>query len=131
MQPHLAEGQLIDILREKDEQIVNMEREIEEKKKNEETLRENIKSLENELKTYANIVEVKDRSIVKLSNDLHEFDLTQKIEQSTPCPKSGVFVFYEKVSVGTQTEQEKQKDTLQDTVTAFLMQNKFLNKQTI
>ena len=34
----------------------------------------------------------------------------------------------EKVPVGTQTEADKEKEQLEDTVTAFQMQNKFLNK---
>ena len=81
--------------------------------------------------TYVQIVEMKDRVIVKLTNDLHEFDLHQKIEQATPLAGGGSFVFSEKVSVGSQTDVEKQKESLQDTVTAFLMQNKFLNKEVL
>ena len=131
MQPQLAEGQLMDILREKDEQIVKLESTMMDIEKNEQQLKENICALEKELATYVQIVEVKDRSIVKLSNDLHEFDLTQKIEQATPLSGSGTFVFSEKVSVGSQTDVEKQKESLQDTVTAFLMQNKFLNKEVL
>ena len=34
----------------------------------------------------------------------------------------------EKVPIGTQTEVDKAKEQLEDTVTAFQMQNKFLNK---
>ena len=30
--------------------------------------------------------------------------------------------------MGTQTESDKEKEQLEDTVTAFQMQNKFLNK---
>ena len=43
------------------------------------SLRGEIARLEVELGTYAHIVEVKDRSIVKLSNELHEFDLSAKV----------------------------------------------------
>ena len=38
------------------------------------------------------------------------------------------FGYVEKVPVGTQTEADKEKEMLEDTVTAFQMQNKFLNK---
>ena len=36
-----------------------------------------------------------------------------------------------KVTVGCQTDSEKQKESLQDMVSAFLMQNKFLNKEVL
>jgi len=131
MQPQLAEGQLMVILREKDEQIVSLELGIKDKEREVEQLKEKIDTLEKELVTYEHIVEVKDRTIVKLTNDLHEFDLNLKMEQATPLTGSGTFVFSEKVSVGSQTDAEKQKESLQDTVTAFLMQNKFLNKEVL
>ena len=47
------------------------------------SLRGEIARLEAELGTYAHIVEVKDRSIVKLSNELHEFDLSAKAVADT------------------------------------------------
>ena len=139
MQPHLQEGQLLNILRAKDQQIVKLETQIREKDKIVDFLRERIAKMEKEISTYAHIVEVKDRSIVKLSNDLHEFDLHHKIEQQLATPittgssanGSQHFVFYEKVAVGCQTESEKQKESLQDMVSAFLMQNKFLNKEVL
>lgn len=143
MQPHLAEGQLLDILRDKDEQIVSLETKIREKDTMIERLNNKIAKHEKELSTYAHIVEVKDRSIIKLSNDLHEFDLNQKIAScSTPAslasagPAAGgqpgqQFVFTEKVGVGCQTDTEKHKESLQDMVSAFLMQNKFLNKEVL
>ena len=137
MQPHLGEGQLLDILREKDQQIVGLESELREKEREVELMQERISKKEKELSTYAHIVEVKDRSIVKLSNDLHEFDLQHKMEQQqqgTPLTGSSSgsqFTFCEKVTVGCQTENEKQKESLQDMVAAFLMQNKFLNKEVL
>ena len=135
MQPHLGEGQLLTILREKDQQIVALESELREKERLVEMMQERISKKEKELSTYAHIVEVKDRSIVKLSNDLHEFDLQQKIEQQqTPLTGSSSgsqFTFCEKVTVGCQTDSEKQKESLQDMVAAFLMQNKFLNKEVL
>ena len=36
--------------------------------------------------------------------------------------------YVEKVAVGSQTDIDKDKEHLQDMVTAFQMQNKFLNK---
>ena len=142
MQPNLQEGQLLTILREKDHQIVKLESQIRDKGKIIEMLKCRISKVEKELSTYAHIVEVKDRSIVKLSNDLHEFDLNHKMEQqqlATPLSvgvagsgQQQQFVFCEKVSVGCQTEAgEKQKESLQDMVAAFLMQNKFLNKEVL
>jgi len=138
MQPHLAESELLGILREKDQQIVKLEQQLGEQDTAQQSLRGEIARLEGELGTYAHIVEVKDRSIVKLSNELHEFDLSAKIEQQqsgTPGSNSGAgtsFVFCEKVTVGCQTEPgEKVRESLQDTVTAFLMQNKFLNKEVL
>ena len=139
MQPHLGEGELLTILREKDQQIVHLESELREKEQVVEVMQERITKKEKELSTYAHIVEVKDRSIVKLSNDLHEFDLQQKIEQQqqqvgTPLTGSSSgsqFTFCEKVTVGCQTDNEKQKESLQDMVAAFLMQNKFLNKEVL
>ena len=41
---------------------------------------------------------------------------------------NGYFGYVEKVPVGTQTEADREKEQLEDTVTAFQMQNKFLNK---
>ena len=136
MQPHLAEGELLAILREKDQQIVRLETEMREKGKQIELLRDKINKKEKEVVTYAHIVEVKDRSIVKLSNDLHELDLQRKMEELQPTPSTAStagahFTFCEKVHVGCQTETEKHKESLQDMVSAFLMQNKFLNKEVL
>ena len=36
--------------------------------------------------------------------------------------------YVEKVTVGSQTDNDKDKEHLEDMVTAFQMQNKFLNK---
>ena len=77
------QGQLLSILREKDQQIVKLEMKIREKDQIVEFLKDKISKMEKELSTYAHIVEVKDRSIVKLSNDLHEFDLNQEWDKIT------------------------------------------------
>ena len=130
MQPELAEGQLIDILREKDEQIVELESSVREREKEKEMMDEKISKLEQDAAAYLQLIEVKDQSIVRLSNQLHELELSVKIEQASP-PVTGTFCYTEKVTVGTQCDLDKEKETLQDTVTAFQMQNKFLNKEVL
>ena len=59
MQPHLGEGQLLTILRGKDQQIVALESELREKERLVEMMQERISKKEKELSTYAHIVEVK------------------------------------------------------------------------
>jgi len=130
MQPELAEGQLIDILREKDEQIVELESSVREREKEKEMMDEKVSKLEQDAAAYLQLIEVKDQSIVRLSNQLHELELSVKIEQASP-PVTGSFCYTEKVTVGTQCDLDKEKETLQDTVTAFQMQNKFLNKEVL
>jgi len=130
MKPELAEGQLIDILREKDEQIVELESSLRERDKEKENLDEKMSKLDQDAAAYLQLIEVKDQSIVRLSNQLHELELSAKIDQASP-PVNGTFFYAEKVTVGTQSDVDKEKETLQDTVTAFLMQNKFLNKEVL
>ena len=43
----------------------------------------------------------------------------------------GGFFYTEKVTLGTQTEVDRLQEGLQDTVTAYEMQNKFLNKEVL
>ena len=132
MQPELAEGQLIDILRDKDEQIVELESSLREREKEREILDEKMSKLDQDASAYLQLIEVKDQSIVRLSNQLHELELSAKIDQaSPPVNGNGTFFYAEKVAVGTQCDSDKEKETLQDTVTAFLMQNKFLNKEVL
>jgi len=130
MKPELAEGQLIEILREKDEQIVELESSVREREKEKEIIDEKVSKLEQDAAAYLQLIEVKDQSIVRLSNQLHELELSVKIEQASP-PVNGTFCYTEKVTVGTQCDSDKEKETLQDTVTAFQMQNKFLNKEVL
>ena len=86
------QGQLLSILREKDQQIVKLEMKIREKDQIVEFLKDKISKMEKELSTYAHIVEVKDRSIVKLSNDLHEFDLNQEWDKITIWEKQNLWL---------------------------------------
>ena len=90
------QGQLLSILREKDQQIVKLEMKIREKDQIVEFLKDKISKMEKELSTYAHIVEVKDRSIVKLSNDLHEFDLNQEWDKITIL-RSKIYGYWENV----------------------------------
>ena len=41
------------------------------------------------------------------------------------------FEFKEYVDIAVQTDSDKEKENLQDTVTAYEMQNKFLNKEVL
>ena len=92
------QGQLLSILREKDQQIVKLEMKIREKDQIVEFLKDKISKMEKELSTYAHIVEVKDRSIVKLSNDLHEFDLNQEWDKITIL-RSKIYGYWENVKL--------------------------------
>ena len=84
MQPELAEGQLIDILRDKDEQIVELESSLREREKEKEILDEKMSKLDQDASAYLQLIEVKDQSIVRLSNQLHELELSAKIDQASP-----------------------------------------------
>ena len=128
MEPDSAQEHLIDILRDKDEQILNLELEMKKEKSEKDLLTQNIQLLEERILSYVETISVKDQSIVKLTNELHEFNLTHKMEQ-TATATANKSIYLEKVSVGSQTDIEKPKGRLQDTVTAFLMQNKMLNKE--
>ena len=97
------QGQLLSILREKDQQIVKLEMKIREKDQIVEFLKDKISKMEKELSTYAHIVEVKDRSIVKLSNDLHEFDLNQEWDKITIL-RSKIYGYWEKCKITRLTE---------------------------
>ena len=109
MKPELSEGQLIDILRDKDKQIVELESTLREKDKENEVLNERIGRVERDLAAYLQLIEVKDDSIVKLSNKVDELELTVKMDQaSPPCSAGpGPFHYVEKVSVPTQTDSDK------------------------
>merc|ERR1712126_172402 len=93
---------------------------------------ERITKMEQDASCYLTMIQVKDESIVKLTNQLHEVELAAKIDQaSPPVVPGGGFFYTEKISLGTQTEPDKDKEHLEDMVTAFQMQNKFLNKEVL
>jgi len=135
MQPQLAEGQLLEILREKDRSIVELETSAQQKQMEFDQLADKLSKNEKESATQLQIIEVKDQSIVKLSNQLHELELKEKMGVQISPPllngETNNIFFCEKVSVGTQTDADKQRESLQDTVTAYEMQNKFLNKEVL
>lgn len=132
MQPQLAEGQLIEILQEKDQQIVSLESGLRDKQQEHDSHTEVINRLEQEASCYQHMLEVKDQSLVKLTNQLHEVELAAKIDQaSPPILPGGGFFYTEKVAVGSQTEVDRLQEGLQDRVTAYEMQNKFLNKEVL
>ena len=114
-EPNAAQENLVAILQDKDEEILKLQVDMKKDQREKELLREQIK-------TYIETISVKDQSIIKLTNDLHECKLEQKMEKS---PTRNFYV--EKISVGSQTDIEKSKGKLHDTVTAFLKQNKLLN----
>ena len=118
MEPNATQENLIEILQDKDEQILKLQSDIKKEQSEKECLKAQIIS-------YVETISMKDKSIVKLTNEMHEYNLTQKMEKS---PNSTRNIYLEKVSVGSQTEIERPKGKLQETVTAFLKQNKLLNK---
>ena len=114
-------------------------------------MEEKIHRQDQDVTSYIQLLEVKDESIVKLSNKLDEMEIAAKIEKAASPPVLGegswklalyplklfnllangssYFTAYvEKVAVGSQTDNDKDKEHLEDMVTAFQMQNKFLNK---
>lgn len=133
LRPELSEGDLLEILREKDRQLVEAETHALQKQGGMDQQQDKIEKLERDAAAYLQLINVKDQSIIRLTNSLHEFELQDKINQDTP-PHNGngsVFFYAEKVSLGTQTDMDKSKETLEDTVMAYEMQNRFLNKEVL
>ena len=118
-------------MQEKDKQIVSLESGLREKQAEWEGQEDRIGKLHQDAAVYLSMLEVKDQSIVKLTNQLHEVELAAKIEQASPPLLPGGFYYTEKISLGTQTEADRQQEGLQDKVIAYDMQNKFLNKEVL
>ena len=123
VQPENSEIELVNTLKEKDKSIVALEMKDKEKEKLNTILCQNIKSLERRIQKFDKVTKVKDLAIIKLSDAINEYD-SETIGDEVPFQ-------YENVSVGSQTEEEDSKETLQDTAKAFLMQNKYLNKEVL
>ena len=130
---------------------MEFESQLREKEKEREKLEDRINKQDQDVSSYLQLIEVKDESIVKLSNKLDELELAVKIDKASSPPIVGEILtfqqnvtsccsfllangssyfsgYVEKVGVGSQTENDKEKEHLEDMVTAFQMQNKFLNK---
>eukprot|EP00095_Tigriopus_kingsejongensis_P002735 maker-scaffold226_size249562-snap-gene-1.19 protein:Tk02735 transcript:maker-scaffold226_size249562-snap-gene-1.19-mRNA-1 annotation:"tbc1 domain family member 2b-like" len=140
------DSQLLEILRTKDGQIVELETSAKDNQKVIDMQENQIDKLKEELKTYQHMLESKDDTVVRLTNQVHEMELDQVMAQSvaypevSPGPKitsngisfdSDKFEFKEFVDIGVQSDFDKEKEHLQDTVMAFEMQNKFLNKEVL
>ena len=133
---------------------MEFETQLREKEKEKELLEEKISRQDQDVSSYLQLMEVKDESIVKLSNKLDELEIAAKMDKAATPPIVGAYVwntvalvynwsrysiypangssyftaYVEKVAVGSQTDGDKEKEHLEDMVTAFQMQNKFLNK---
>ena len=112
MKPELSEGQLLDILRweqfpnyitvsssqhclyrDKDKAIVEFETQLRDKEKEKELLEEKITKQDLDVSSYLQLIEVKDQSIVKLSNQLDELELAVKIDKASTPPIVGKITF--------------------------------------
>ena len=211
--PELDDCQLLEILRGKDSRIVGLEAHARDHQREMDLREQELSKLKQELGTYQDLIVVKDESIVRLTNQVHELELSQVVaaglrsstsssSYSSSAPtavmpassavlhgvpgahipfsprapssaKSAMnglsfdsdrFEFREFVEVGVQTskkaasygaeimasdtfikqEEETHEDTngyglhsaqewekLQDMVTAYEMQNRFLNKEVL
>ena len=89
MKPELSEGQLIDILRDKDQAIVELETQLRDVEKEKELLEEKINRMVQDVASYLQLIEVKDESIVKLSNKLDELELAAKMDKAGSPPVIG------------------------------------------
>ncbi|XP_071749014.1 TBC1 domain family member 2B isoform X3 [Lepeophtheirus salmonis] len=136
----LDEGHLLEILRTKDGQIVDLEISNKEQRKCIERQDTELQRERDEISTYQHLLEAKDDSIVRLTNQIHEIELHQAVvsENSPKLGSSGIsfdsdkFEFKEFVDIGVQTDLfGKEREHLLDTVTAYEMQNKFLNKEVL
>ena len=116
MHPKLAESQLMNMLKEKVEKLVELESSQLEREKAKQILDEKMSKLDKNAAEYLQLIEVKDQSILRISNLLHELETSS---------------YAKNVTVGTQCESDQEEVALKDTVTAFLMQNKLLNKEVL
>ena len=75
--------------RDKDKAIVEFENQIREKEKEKELLEDRITKQDQDVTSYIQLIEVKDESIVKLSNKLDELEIAAKIEKAVSPPILG------------------------------------------
>jgi len=186
---NLEDVHLLEILQTKDKQIVQLENINKEKQIDLDKSNQQFERVMEEVTTYKDLIEVKDESIVRLTNQIHEMELKTVVTLSTSVPPSPrlntpVFNFKQKqslqrvnsngisfdsdkgefkefVDVGVQTNDKASTygpelkaseyvkspreslegtdqslsmqdiEKLQDMVTAYEMQNKFLNKEVL
>jgi len=184
---------LLEILRTKDTQIVELENSSRDKQVENDRINQQLEKVQTELTVFRDLLENKDDQIVKLTNQIHEIELKNVMHESVPPSPGGPRTphlsnlslhklqltgrassngisfdsdkgeFKEFIDVGSQTRQQTSmhgqevrasehvtaslsKDAasgdgettslpdvekLQDTVTAYEMQNKFLNKEVL
>ena len=77
------------ISRDKDQAIVELETQLKELEKEKELLEEKISKMVQDVSSYLQLIEVKDESIVKLSNKLDELELAAKIDKAASPPVLG------------------------------------------
>ena len=75
--PELDDCQLLEILRGKDSHIVGLESTLRDKQRESDLQEHEVTKLKAELKTYQDLFEAKDESIVRLTNKVHELELDQ------------------------------------------------------
>ena len=75
--PELDDCQLLEILRGKDSHIVGLESTLRDKQRESDLQEHEVTKLKAELKTYQDLFEAKDESIVRLTNKVHELELNQ------------------------------------------------------
>ena len=78
------------IVRDKDKAIVELETQLKELEKGRELLEEKISKMDQDVASYLQLIEVKDQSIVKLSNTLDELELSVKMDKAGSPPIVGI-----------------------------------------
>ena len=83
---YLSNKWTINQFRDKDKAIVEFENQLREKEKEKELLEDRISKQDQDVSSYLQLIEVKDQSIVKLSNQLDELELAVKIDKAASPP---------------------------------------------
>ena len=75
--------------RDKDKALVEFESELREREKERELLEEKLTRQDQDVSSYLQLIDVKDQSIVKLTNQLDELELAVKIDKAASPPIVG------------------------------------------
>ena len=75
--------------RDKDKALVEFESELREREKEREILEEKLTRQDQDVSSYLQLIDVKDQSIVKLTNQLDELELAVKIDKAASPPIVG------------------------------------------